>query len=227
MYQVRAHYGIAGMGDATGFASEVMPVATQAVSLIPVVGPLLASVTSVLGGIFGQMSLTGRQKVAATHIVDQIGDALQQNLDAYLAGPRTSVNQAAALANFDNGWNAVLSQCGQSSLGTAGQRCITDRQKGSCAYKTSPGGWSADGKTYTPPGPNGSGSTCWNWFVGMRDPIANDPGVIQVSGSGGVGGAIDSISGALGLSSSSGELLLGVGLLAAGFVMLGGSGGND
>ena len=84
--------------------------------------------------------------------------------------------QAAALNNFDTVWNALKTACSDPSLGAAGQRCISDRQQGSCAYKVSPGGWQNGVYVYN--GPNGSGSSCWNWFVGYRDPIANDPTVV-------------------------------------------------
>ena len=35
--------------------------------------------------------------------------------------------------------------------------CIADRQRGGCHYQ--------------------SNGQCWNWFIGYRDPIANDPQV--------------------------------------------------
>ena len=38
-----------------------------------------------------------------------------------------------------------------------GANCVADRQAGACHYQA-----------------NGA---CWNWFIGFRDPIANDPDV--------------------------------------------------
>ena len=46
---------------------------------------------------------------------------------------------------------------GSGQYGTAGQACVGDRQQGACHYQ--------------------SNGACWNWFVGYRDPIANDPHV--------------------------------------------------
>jgi hypothetical protein len=84
--------------------------------------------------------------------------------------------QVAALNTFDTAWQALQQACGNPQLGAAGQRCISDRQAGACTWKASAGGWQADG-TYKMWGAAGSGSDCWNWFIGMRDPIANDPNV--------------------------------------------------
>jgi hypothetical protein len=130
---------------------------------------------------------------------NQVEQALQQNLAAYLAipnGERTKSIQAAALANFDNTWAQLVKYCGSGSFGSAGQRCVTDREQGSCAYKTSPGGWQQQSGTWTYvyPGANGSGSTCWNWFVAYRDSIANDPTVVPDA----VSGASSQVSSAVG-----------------------------
>ena len=100
---------------------------------------------------------------------------MNKNLQAYVStSVRFQSMQTAALNTFDTTWAALQQACGQASLGAAGQRCISDRQQGACTWKASPGGWNADG-TYTPWGAAGSGDSCWNYFVGMRDPIANDP----------------------------------------------------
>jgi hypothetical protein len=138
---------------------------------------------------------------------NQIGAALTQNLVAYFQSGHTQAEQAAALANFDNTWAQLVQYCGNPSFGSAGQNCISDRQQGACHYKTSPGGWQQTNDVPTPasgqgapvvipasqcngqqwvyvyPGAEGSGSTCWNWYVGLRDPIANDPCVIANSAS--------------------------------------------
>ena len=100
-------------------------------------------------------------KIATTQIVDQAEAFARQNLAAWQAltpSEKTPEAQQAALMNFDNLWNQVLQACGSGQYGTAGQACIADRQAGACKYK------GADGQ-------------CWNWFVGYRDPIANDPQV--------------------------------------------------
>jgi hypothetical protein len=119
----------------------------------------------------------GATCIQATNVVNQAEPLLVKNLQTYLAAPvHYASAQAQALANFDSVWGAVEAACASPALAMAGAHCISDRITGACAYKTSPGGWS--GNTYTAPGANGSGSTCWNWFVGYRDPIANDPTVV-------------------------------------------------
>lgn len=139
--------------------------------------PILGTIAGMLAGILVQVfSGCGSSCTLTSQAANQVEQALQQNLTAYLNGTHTKSEQAAALANFDNTWAKLVQYCGSGSFGSAGQRCVTDREQGSCAYKTSPGGY--NGCTYTFPGANNSGSTCWNWFVGYRDPIANDPCVV-------------------------------------------------
>jgi len=136
----------------------------------------LISVAQLLVGIFKGC---GQTCVAATQIANQVATVLTQNVTEYVGSPiRTQSMQAAALNNFQTAWNALVANCQNPALGTAGQNCISQRQQGACAYKTSPGGWqqNSDGTcTYTWPGANGSGTACWNWFIGFHDPIANDP----------------------------------------------------
>jgi hypothetical protein len=142
------------------------------------VGYAIAQAAAQIGVLLANVfSGCGDTCVEATNIANQAEPLLLKNLQTYLSAPVHYASlQAAFLNNFDMTWNALKQACSNPSLGAAGQSCISDRQEGSCAYKTSPGGW-ANG-VYTYPGANGSGSTCWNWFVGYRDPIANDPTVV-------------------------------------------------
>lgn len=179
-----------GMGQVS--ASQIQSIATTGASttvsmltaLGTVGGPIgaaagaLIAVGSLIAGLFKGC---GSSCVLASNDANKIEPLLQQNLQAYLSSPtRTTSLQAAALNNFNTVWQALEQACSDPSLGAAGQRCISDRQQGSCAYKTSPGGWQQQNGvwTYVYPGANGSGSTCWNWFVGYHDPIANDPAVV-------------------------------------------------
>jgi len=123
----------------------------------------------------------------ATSLVNQAAPLLQQNLNNYLSAQAAGANyasfQSACLTYFDSTWAALMKACETSQLGAAGQNCIADRAQGACKYKTSPSGWqvspnSPGGYSYVGAGANGSGTTCWNWYVGYRDPIANDPTVI-------------------------------------------------
>lgn len=176
-----------GMGDVS--ASQIQGIVTTGVStttsllvgLSVLGGPAGAAVGALIavGSLIASMigHGCGQSCIIASADANKLEPLLGQNRDAYLASPvHYASMQAAALNNFDTIWNALKTACSDPSLGSAGQRCISDRQQGSCKYKTSPGGWQ-NGK-YVYNGPNGSGDTCWNWFVGYRDVIANDPTVV-------------------------------------------------
>lgn len=145
---------------------------------------ILGSLISIGKSIASLVQGCGSTCIQATNIANQAGDLMLQNLQAYLEAPlpHTSANQAAAIANFNSLWSGLDSACSSPALSTAGANCIADRDQSACVYKTSPGGWQQDSSgawSYVYPGANGSGSTCWNYFVGFYDPIANDPTVIQ------------------------------------------------
>jgi hypothetical protein len=142
---------------------------------LPVVGTAIAALVGIGIAVANLFKGCGQTCIAATNIANQADGIMAQNVDAYTSSPvRYASMQTAALNTFDTTWAALQAACNNPSLAAAGQRCITDRQRGACTWKASPGGWNADG-TFTKWGAAGSGSTCWNWFVGMRDPIANDP----------------------------------------------------
>jgi hypothetical protein len=90
------------------------------------------------------------QKTASTTIVNEAEPLLQTNLDAYLSSNRTQAEQAQSIQNFYDVWNVVLQNCNDPALGSAGERCISERQEGGIAP------W---GK---------------NWFERYLDPIRND-----------------------------------------------------
>jgi len=131
--------GFAGFGDV---ASSFNPVSMGISAGVGVA-------TTVLGSWLADKRATGQQKVASTTIVNELEPMLNANKNAYLAGPRTCQDQAAALAAFDSAmqWLQSPQACGNLQLGTAGQNCINDRLRG--------------GK--------------FPWPVWYRDPIANDP----------------------------------------------------
>lgn len=168
-------------GVSTGAAST----ASILVALGAVTGPVgaaIAAVGAVASLLVNVFKGCGQTCVEASDIANQVEQALQQNLTAYMSAPiHYQSLQTAAMNNFNTAWTALTQACGNPSLATAGQNCISERQNGACSYKTSPGGWqqnSAGQWSYVSPGANGSGSTCWNWFVGYYDPIANDPTVV-------------------------------------------------
>jgi hypothetical protein len=185
-----------GLGlNVTAAPAALTSAATTAVSIYGALvatgsaaGPIGAAVGGAIAlgvAIYNLVQGCGQTCVQASDIANQVAGLLQQNLDNYLAQPvRTQSMQQAALTTFNAAWAQLEQMCGSPSLGTAGQNCISQRAQTGCQWKTSPSGWTqgADGTwTYTGAGPAGSGSTCWNWWVGYHDPIANDPAVVPDS----------------------------------------------
>ena len=162
--------------------------ATTTISTLVALGAITGPVGAAVAGLVAVGTLLasvfkgcGQTCVEASDIANQVGSALQQNLQQYLSSPvHYQSLQTAALNNFQTAWTALTQACGAASLASAGQNCISERQQGACSYKTTPGGWQQTGGTWTYvyPGANHSGSTCWNYFVGFHDPIANDPTVV-------------------------------------------------
>lgn len=123
-----------GMGDATGGAvSAGVQLATNAAALW-----------------LNSIQVSHQANTATTQIVNGLEPLLNANKNAYLAGPGTCADQAAALAAFDTAirWLRSPQACGNGAFGSAGNRCIADRI--------------------------GSGAQ-WPWEKWYRDPIANDP----------------------------------------------------
>ena len=146
---------------------------------IPIAGQIAVAVLAITAVVAQFFKGCGNTCILTTQEVNQVEPYMQQNLQQYLAAPVSAATQQEALNNFNQLWQGVVNYCSQPSMASAGKNCISDRQSGSCAYKTTPGGWQQTNGTwsYVYPGANGSGSTCWNWFVGYHDPIANDPRV--------------------------------------------------
>jgi hypothetical protein len=162
---------------ATGFATTASILSTLGIvsATVPIVGAAIAALVGIGLALANVFKGCGQTCIAATQIANQCDTLLSQNVNAYTGSPvRYASMQAAALNTFDTTWAALQQACGNPQLQAAGQRCITDRQRGACTWKASPGGWNADG-TFTHWGAAGSGTACWNWFIGLRDPIANDP----------------------------------------------------
>lgn len=180
--------GVNGLGLGASPSIQQITAAAGAIgSAIPIAGPFIAAAASIAVSIENLFRGCGQTCVETSNAANQAANLLTQNVQAYVNSPiRTLSMQAAALQTFDNAWAQLVQLCSNPQFGQAGQNCIADRQRGACHYKTSPGGWNSDG-TYTWAGAAGSGSTCWNWFSGMRDPIANDPFVIPDSSVGAAG----------------------------------------
>lgn len=164
--------GIVAAHAAATAAAIGVPVALA----VPVIGAAIVGAT-MLAVYLIRNSGCGQTCVVTSSWANQAADALQQNLDAYRTTlPHTRATQGVALANFDAIWAALKQQCGQAGTGDAGKRCITDRQRGACTWKD-----------------NGE---CWDWFIGYRDSIANDPDVVEDAFSASsVSGTLDSLFG--------------------------------
>lgn len=156
MGQQAAGIAAAGAGAALASAAAV----TTAGAIIPFVGPAIAAAGLILEAIMN--SGCGQTCILSSNFANQAEAALKQNLDAYMAEPipRSASANAKALGQYDAFWGWLKSQCSNPQLGNAGVRCITDRQSGACHFHDANG-------------------QCWNWDLGYREPIANDPHVVS------------------------------------------------
>lgn len=140
------------LGSIVAHGGTVLGLSTaMTTALVPIVGPAIAAATMIA------MRLAkgcGETCTVASNYANEAEAALRQNLQAYLSSDRTRAAQKIALANFDTIWEALKRACGTPALKAAGERCISDRQAGACKWQ--------------------EGGQCWNWFIGYRDPIAND-----------------------------------------------------
>ena len=188
--------------------------------MVPIIGAALVGVTLLAAWLI-KNSGCGQTCVVTSQWANKAEDMLKQNIAAYFAlpAPRPRSAQTVALANFDAVWETLKEQCGQSQMGDAGKRCISDRQAGACQWKQT-----TDSPLLAYPGEPQPGS-CWNWFSGYRDPIANDPNVTDSTAAGsttgtfadmGVGTALAQVQTALGGVSP--ILLIGGALLAIGIL---------
>jgi hypothetical protein len=197
----------------TGTAPAWMSVATAAWA-VPVIGAAVAGVTLALMAIFSRKG--PKQKTATTQLAEETIKVLQDNLSAYMNGPRTRSSQAQALANFDAGWQFLTSPdgCGNPEMGKPGARCIFERQPvGTC---TAAQAEAADEPL----------SDCGKYSMSrdLRDPIANDPNVKADPILGGAGELIDSVTGGIlqPLTGGNSGLLLLAGAAVALALMFGG-----
>jgi hypothetical protein len=182
-----------GLGDAAS-AQQTQQIAQIATLGATTTVGILAGMHAVIGGvamagpvglaIAGILALTplivnlfkgcGNSCVAATKVVNDAEPILQQNVAHYFSSPvRYKSMQLAALNNYDTIWAAVQKTCAGIG-GAGGAGCVADRKSGACRiHSATPARF--DGCQYIPGGEASDSGTCWNWFTGYRDPIANDP----------------------------------------------------
>jgi hypothetical protein len=103
-----------------------------------------------------QITLSHDADTATTQIVNALEPKLRALVAAYLAGPGTCADQAAAISAYLTAVNELYSAqgCGNGSYGSAGNRCISDR--------------------FGPGGPT-DGNAKYPWATWYYAPIANDP----------------------------------------------------
>jgi hypothetical protein len=146
------------------------------VGTLAAAGAIAGPVGAVVGAAIGLVTMgieallnsgCGQSCIITSDWANQAESLLQQNVQAYFSipTPRPYADQQAAIANFNQIWNYLVSQCSNPQLGAAGQSCISDRQEGACKWKT---------QTTTALGPPGQ---CYNWFNAFLDPIQNDTNV--------------------------------------------------
>lgn len=174
---------------------------TPALAMAGPIGAAVAGLTAVGLAISNLFSGCGQTCIAATQIDNQVEPILLQNLQHYMAAsPRYRSIQQAALNNFDTMWAAYVKA--EQSVPTQGAISIQERGPSGCHEE-----WKA---------PDGS---CWNWYTGYRNPIANDPTVVpDPSPSGDISAAIfgsgSSVSGGSGPSIAPLLLLGGAAIVA-------------
>ena len=164
----------ASLASATGVLA---PIAAGLGVSVPVLGAIIGGGIMAAGAVIDAImnSGCGQTCITTTSFANQANAALQQNIEAYFAlpVPRPRSAQVAALGIFDQFWQWLQGQCGNAALGNAGVRCITDRQAGACTWKQP--------ASSVPPWGTPPAGSCWNWFNGYRDPIANDSNVYDDS----------------------------------------------
>lgn len=148
--------------------------ASTTVGILVAMGTITGPVGAAIGGLIAVGSLIanmfhgcGQTCVIATQDVNKFeSQVFKPNLQAYQSSPvHTKSLQAAALNNFDVAAKALYQACSDPSLGAAGQRCISERlvRGGTAPWCPNPGHTGCD------------------WYALYRDPIANDPNVVDDS----------------------------------------------
>lgn len=195
---------LVSVGAAVGSSAVAIGAATGAIAgpVGAIIGAGIGLVTTLVSALI-KNSGCGITCVETSQWANQAEPLLLQNIQAYFAqpAPRSQSSQAQALANFDAIWNTLKQQCSQPGTGTAGQRCISDRQAGACIWKQSTSSPLLAFTQYGEPAPG----ECWNWFSGYRSPIESDPDVAEDSSSALAQGAVDttaSVLSSVGISSS-------------------------
>lgn len=198
--------GAAGAGAAAGAA--VGGLATLGISI---------GVMAAFQGIqmwIQSARIRGQQKIGATTQANQAEKLLQRNLKAFQESGKTRADQQLALdgAMQIMDWLTGMDGCGNPQLGSAGQRCIEERD---CHVA-------------------GEGKCRWPWLAYYVDPIKDDPDVVDVpvTATGGIdpvtgqplsngnGAGAGGVQGGVGIGSMDPLMLGAIGLVAVGVLMM-------
>lgn len=162
-------------------------------AMAPMTGPaapFVAAVGGIVTGLATMFNGCGQTCTEATKYANRAAEAFEQIKSQYWAQPqRTRSSQTAALAALDAIAGELYAMCSNPALGTAGQKCISERlvRGGTAPWCPTPDKRGCD------------------FFATFRDPIANDSGVVSDP-------VADQVAAALGVDAaglpSGGSLLL-------------------
>ena len=107
----------------------------QGLGAVPMVAfdPWSLAITGAFVGItalIGMFKKRGAQKEAATEIVNEAEPILQKNLAVWQNSEKYQSQQDYAIASFYDVWTSTERFCSNPKLGSAGERCISERQEG-------------------------------------------------------------------------------------------------
>lgn len=123
---------VGGVAGATSAAINTPVIATSlglsASTAALIAGPIIGGIAIALMAWLNRKG--PQQKVATTQIVNEAEPILEQNRDAFLAGPKTAADKEFAVAVFNKVWGEVVELCSDPQMGNPGKACIADRQRG-------------------------------------------------------------------------------------------------
>jgi hypothetical protein len=162
--------GGAAVGVSTGIATGSVlagSIAGGLATIAPFTGPaapFLLAAAAVVAPLASLFKGCGSTCTQATEYANQFSERLEQLKKLYWAQPvRYRVSQAQTLAYMDQAAEWLAQMCGNPALGAAGQRCISERL--------------IEGGT-APWCPTSDHRGC-DWVTTLRNPIANDAGVVD------------------------------------------------
>lgn len=137
---------------------------TAAFALAPLAGPwapVVIAVGAILGPIVATFNGCGQTCVQATEYANEANAALQQALQVYMSAPvHYQSAQTAVLAQMQAVFDALRQACSNPALGSAGQRCISERLVRGAVT------------------PWCNGQVGCDYLTAYYDKVANDPNVV-------------------------------------------------